>query len=149
MRPDQLPSQTQRAADGDVCGRVASARGISIGITPAVGASVGIAPSAALTLSMDSSPSVTFAVQPSVSVNGGIAGTLEVTLAPGAVTAVVIGAASLDQDATFPYTFGHTNTPLNVSACASPASAMPFVTVRADGTSGTAQTTGYGTQFVF
>ncbi|MET8876568.1 MspA family porin [Nocardia sp. NPDC004604] len=123
--------------------------GITLGIAPAVGASVGIAPSAALTLSMDSSPSVTFAIQPNASVNAGVAGTLQVTLAPGAVTAVVIGAASLDPDATFPYTFGHTNTPLNVSACASPASAMPFVTVRADGASGTAQTTGYGTQFVF
>ncbi|MEV5838303.1 MspA family porin [Nocardia sp. NPDC052112] len=123
--------------------------GLSLAITPAVGASMGIAPSAALTLSMDSMPSVTFAVQPSASVNAGLAGTIELTLAPGAVTAVVIGAASLDQDAAFPYTFGHTNTPLSVSSCAAPASAVPFVTVRADGTNGTAQTTGYGPQFTF
>ncbi|WP_062989753.1 MspA family porin [Nocardia anaemiae] len=121
--------------------------GVTIGIAPSVGVSAGIAPSLALTLG--ESPSVTVAISPNVGVNAGLAGAISITLVPGNVTAVVIGAASLDQDATFPYTFSHTNTPLNISGCMSPASAMPFVTVRADNTSGTAQTTGYGTEFAF
>ncbi|MFI6954308.1 MspA family porin [Nocardia sp. NPDC050408] len=122
-------------------------QGVSIGIAPSVGVSAGIAPELALTLG--DSPSVTVAISPNVGVNASLTGAITVSLAPGNVTAVVIGAASLDQDVTFPYTFGHTNTPLNISGCISPASAMPFVTVRADGTGGTAQTTGYGTEFTF
>lgn len=121
--------------------------GVTIGIAPSVGVSAGIAPSLALTLG--DSTSVTVAIQPSFGVNAGLAGAISVTVVPGRVTAVVIGAASLDEDATYPYTFSHTNTPLNLSGCLSPASAMPFVTARVDGTNGTAQTTGYGTQFTF
>ncbi|WSF99200.1 MspA family porin [Nocardia vinacea] len=123
------------------------ADGISIGIAPSIGVSAGIAPSLALTLG--DSTSVTVAIQPNVGVNAGLAGAISVNLAPGTVTAVVIGAASLDEDAEYPYIFSHTNTPLNISGCLSPASAMPFVTARVDGTNGTAQTTGYGTQFTF
>ncbi|WP_433524243.1 MspA family porin [Nocardia pseudovaccinii] len=121
--------------------------GVTIGIAPSVGVSAGIAPSLALTLG--DSTSVTVAIQPSFGVNAGLAGAISVTVVPGRVTAAVIGAASLDQDAAFPYTFSHTNTPLNVNGCLSPASAMPFVTARVDGINGTAQTTGYGTQFTF
>ncbi|MFE9326008.1 MspA family porin [Nocardia sp. NPDC052278] len=121
--------------------------GVTIGIAPSVGVSAGIAPSLALTFG--DSTSVTVAVSPSFGVNAGLAGAISVTLVPGKVTAAVIGTASLDQDATYPYTFSHTNTPLNVNGCLSPASAMPFVTARVDGINGTAQTTGYGTQFTF
>ncbi|WP_433600777.1 MspA family porin [Nocardia sp. CA-135953] len=121
--------------------------GVTIGIAPSVGVSAGIAPSLALTFG--DSTSVTVAIQPSFGVNAGLAGAISVTVVPGRVTAAVIGAASLDQDATYPYTFSHTNTPLNVNGCLSPASAMPFVTARVDGINGTAQTTGYGTQFTF
>ncbi|MFI6364279.1 MspA family porin [Nocardia sp. NPDC050630] len=121
--------------------------GISIGIAPTIGVSAGIAPSLALTFG--DSTSVSVAISPNVGVNASLTGAITVSLAPGNVTAVVIGAASLDPDATFPYTFGHTNTPLNISGCITPVSAMPFVTVRADGTSGSAQTTGYGTEFTF
>ncbi|WP_433627117.1 MspA family porin [Nocardia sp. CA-120079] len=121
--------------------------GVTIGIAPSVGVSAGIAPSLALT--MGDSTSVTVAISPSFGVNAGLAGAISVTVVPGKVTAAVIGAASLDQDATYPYTFSHTNTPLNVNGCLSPASAMPFVTARVDGINGTAQTTGYGTQFTF
>lgn len=88
-------------------------------------------------------------IEPSVGVEGGLAGELAVNLAPGTVTAAVIGAAELDEGATFPYTFAHSNTPLNVNGCLSPASAMPFITVRADSQNGSVQTTGYGDQFVF
>ncbi|WP_433492294.1 MspA family porin [Nocardia grenadensis] len=82
-------------------------------------------------------------------VQSGLAGELAVNLAPGTVTTAVIGAAELDEESTFPYTFAHSNTPLQVNGCLSPASAMPFVTVRADTTGGTVQTTGYGTTFTF
>ncbi|WP_169811793.1 MspA family porin [Nocardia sienata] len=79
----------------------------------------------------------------------GLAGELAVNLAPGTVTTAVIGAAELDEESTFPYTFAHSNTPLQVNGCLSPASAMPFVTVRADTAGGSVQTTGYGTSFTF
>ncbi|MFI2333639.1 MspA family porin [Nocardia rhamnosiphila] len=82
-------------------------------------------------------------------VETGLAGELAVNLAPGTVTTAVVGAAELDEESTFPYTFAHSNTPLQVNGCLSPASAMPFVTVRADTTGGTVQTTGYGTSFIF
>ncbi|MFI9534521.1 MspA family porin [Nocardia fusca] len=82
-------------------------------------------------------------------VENGLAGELAVNLAPGTVTTAVIGAAELDEESTFPYTFAHSNTPLEVNGCLSPASAMPFVTVRADTAGGTVQTTGYGTSFIF
>jgi hypothetical protein len=89
------------------------------------------------------------AIQPSFEVEAGLAAELAVNLAPGSVTAAVIGAAEIDGESEFPYTFAHTNTPLNISGCLSPASAMPFVTVRADSRRATAQTTGYGAAFWF
>ncbi|MEU6828829.1 MspA family porin [Nocardia beijingensis] len=98
-------------------------------------------------------PSVTVGaavgIQPSFDVEAGVAVELAVNLAPGSVTAAVIGAAEIDGESEFPYTFAHTNTPLNISGCLSPASAMPFVTVRADSKRATAQTTGYGAPFWF
>jgi hypothetical protein len=136
--------------------------GISVGISPSVGASASISPFASITVGVDVMPdmmgmgvmpsvmpSVTLGLQPNFGVNGDLAGVFAVTLTPGTVRAAVIGTADLDEFATFPYTFGHTNTPLNVSACPVPATATPFVTVRADATNGTAQTTGYGDGFTF
>lgn len=137
------------------------ANGISIGISPSVGVAAAIAPSIGvdfgvdLGLAIDAPPTVGIgvgvgvAVQPSIGVESGLAGELAVNLAPGTVTAAVIGATELDEGATFPYTFAHSNTPLNVNGCLSPASVMPFVTVRADATNGTAQTTGYGDAVLF
>ncbi|MFI5537600.1 MspA family porin [Nocardia sp. NPDC051900] len=150
--------------------------GISIGISPSVGINAGIAPSFGLegsltfeapslqmnmpdqhmmmpSLQLMAPPSVSVgaavAIQPSIGVEAGVAGELAVNLAPGSVTAAVVGAAEIDGESEFPYTFAHTNTPLNVSGCLSPASAMPFVTVRADSKRATAQTTGYGAAFWF
>ncbi|GGL41284.1 hypothetical protein GCM10011588_65060 [Nocardia jinanensis] len=137
------------------------ANGISIGISPSVGVGVAVAPSVGvdfgvdLGLQIDAPPTVGIgvgvgaALQTSVGVDTGLAGELGVNLAPGTVTAAVIGAAELDEESTFPYTFAHSNTPLNVNGCLSPASAMPFVTVRADSSSGSVQTTGYGDSFGF
>ncbi|MEU2087375.1 MspA family porin [Nocardia beijingensis] len=150
--------------------------GISIGISPNVAVDVGIAPSFGLegsltwdspsvelnmpdkqmmmpSLQLVAPPSVTVGaavgIQPSFDVEAGVAFELAVNLAPGSVTAAVIGAAEIDGESEFPYTFAHTNTPLNISGCLSPASAMPFVTVRADSKRATAQTTGYGAPFWF
>lgn len=133
------------------------ANGISIGIAPSVAVGASISPtfgtSFNLNLAIDAPPSISLgaavAVSPSVGVEAGLTGELAVNLAPGSVTAAVIGTALLDETATFPYTFAHTNTPLSINGCLSPASAMPFVTVRADSTSSTVQTTGYGTSFGF
>lgn len=155
------------------------ANGISIGISPSIGAGVGIAPTFGLegsltfdapsvemnmpdqqhqqmmmpSLQLMAPPSVSVgaavAIQPSFDVEAGLAAELAVNLAPGSVTAAVIGAAEIDGESEFPYTFAHTNTPLNISGCLSPASAMPFVTVRADSRRATAQTTGYGAAFWF
>jgi hypothetical protein len=123
--------------------------GISVGISPSGGVSAAVAPSASVTFGVDVMPTVTVGIQPSVGVNADLAGLFAVTLTPGIVTAAVIGTADLDNEATFPYTFGHANTPLSVSACPVSATAMPFVTVRADATNRTAQTTGYGDGFSF
>ncbi|MEU7764040.1 MspA family porin [Nocardia sp. NPDC049190] len=131
--------------------------GFTIGISPGVGVDASITPfvslDGAVNLEMDAPPSVTIGgsvgIQPTVGVEADVELGLDVTLAPGIVTAVVIGVANLDEDAMFPYTFAHSNTPLNINSCLPVASAIPFVTVRADARNGSVQTTGYGTQFVF
>ncbi|MFR9753034.1 MspA family porin [Nocardia sp. 004] len=125
------------------------ADGITIGIVPQVNFGVGFAPFVALNLAIDAPPSITVGFSPQVFMGVGLAGQFAMFLAPGNVTAVVVGAAELDSESEFPYTFAHNNTPLNISGCLSPATAMPFVTVRADGINSSVQTTGYGDQFVF
>jgi hypothetical protein len=106
-------------------------------------------PSLQLTAPPSVSVGAAVGIQPSFDIEAGVAVELAVNLAPGSVTAAVIGAAEIDEDSEFPYTFAHTNTPLNISGCLSPASAMPFVTVRADSKRASAQTTGYGAAFWF
>ncbi|MGW6335495.1 MspA family porin [Nocardia rhamnosiphila] len=131
--------------------------GISIGISPGVSIGAGIAQGvgvgAGAALAMDAPPGITVttaaSIAPGIGVGAGLAGSLGVNLAPGTATAVVIGAAELDSDADYPYTFAHTDTPLHISGCLSPASAMPFVTARVDGVGTTVQTTGYGDLFWF
>ncbi len=78
-----------------------------------------------------------------------IGGEITVSINPGSVTAAVIAEADLDEDSSFPFTFAHSNTALNINGCLTPASAMPFITVRADASNGIVQTTGYGQQFTF
>jgi hypothetical protein len=94
-------------------------------------------------------PTIALGAETTFGVNGELGGEITVNLAPGSVTAAVIAEADLDEESTFPFTFAHTNTALNVNGCLSPASAMPFITVRAEARNGIAQTTGYGPQFVF
>ncbi|MEV0108565.1 MspA family porin [Nocardia sp. NPDC050799] len=133
--------------------------GISIGISPGVNVGAGIAQGvgvgvgAGMTLAMDAPPGITIttaaSIAPGIGVGAGLAGSLGVNLAPGTATAAVIGATELESDTDFPYTFAHTDTPLHVSGCLSPASAIPFVTARVDGVDTTVQTTGYGDPFWF
>ncbi|PFW99585.1 hypothetical protein CJ469_05081 [Nocardia farcinica] len=135
--------------------------GISVAIAPEVGMSASISPSIGadfgvdLGLSVDAPPEVGIGfgvgvgLEPSIGVEGAVAGELSLSLAPGTVTAVPIGVAELDEESTFPFTFAHANTPLHVNGCLSPASAMPFITVRADTPGSTLQTTGYGDPFTF
>ncbi|WP_431962853.1 MspA family porin [Nocardia sp. bgisy134] len=78
-----------------------------------------------------------------------LGGEITVSINPGSVTAAVIAESTLDEDSLFPFTFAHSNTALNINGCLTPASAMPFITVRADARNGIVQTTGYGQQFVF
>lgn len=94
-------------------------------------------------------PTIALGADTSFGINGELGGEITVSLAPGSVTAAVIAEADLDEDSTFPFTFAHSNTPLNVNGCLSPASAMPFITARVEATNGIAQTTGYGPHFVF
>ncbi|MFE7743226.1 MspA family porin [Nocardia sp. NPDC057455] len=140
--------------------------GISVSIAGAVGAGVEFTPGIVIELGgidfggfnekgmleelpVIVAPTIAIGADTTFGVNGELGGEITVNLAPGSVTAAVIAEGELDRESTFPFTFAHTNTPLNVSGCLSPASAMPFVTVRVEATSGIAQTTGYGPQFMF
>ncbi|MGI5220712.1 MspA family porin [Nocardia sp. CA-290969] len=131
--------------------------GLSIAIVPEIGGGTSISPytelEVATTFEEGEAPVVTVAplvgVEPSAGVEGALAGELGVNLAPGEVAPVVVGETALNPDTTFPYTFAHANTPLNIGGCLSPASAVPFVTVSAETSGGAAQTTGYGTPFSF
>ena len=131
--------------------------GVSVAIIPEVGGGAEIAPyselEVATTFEEGAAPVVTVAplvgVQPSVGVEGALAGELGVNLAPGTVAPVVVGETTLTEESTFPYTFAHAGTPLHLSGCLSPASALPFVTVNVETPGGTAQTTGYGDPFTF
>ncbi|UGT70926.1 MspA family porin [Nocardia gipuzkoensis] len=128
---------------------------ISVGLAPNVGVTARVSPfvgvEPGVDLAIDAPPGIDVGVRPGNGVAGGLAGRIAVPLAPGGLTAAVIGVADLDEDARFPFTFSHTNTGLTVSGCLAPASAVPFVIVRADttDTTDTMQTTGYGAQFAF
>lgn len=131
--------------------------GISVAIVPEIGGSTSISPyselEVATTFEEGETPVVTVAplvgVEPSAGVEGALAGELAVNLAPGEVSPVLVGETALTPETTFPYTFAHANTPVNIGGCLSPASAVPFVTVSAETSGGAAQTTGYGVPFSF
>ncbi|MEU4344502.1 MspA family porin [Nocardia sp. NPDC023852] len=123
--------------------------GIEISIAAVGGGEVAVTPGAALTIDTEGAAALTVGSEVTFAGNGELGGEFSFNLAPGSVTAVAIAEAELDQESTFPYTFAHSNTALNINGCLSPASAMPFITVRANARNGVAQTTGYGDQFVF
>ncbi|MFE3003113.1 MspA family porin [Nocardia sp. NPDC059246] len=68
---------------------------------------------------------------------------------PGQVTVARTETARLDANTTFPHHIAFNNAALNIAQCASPVSAVPFVTTTVSTAEGLAQTTAYGDQFTF
>ncbi|MCP2318831.1 MspA protein [Nocardia amikacinitolerans] len=122
--------------------------GIDISIAAATGADIEFAPGL-LGLDLEMPLGIVLGGDVVFGVFGEVGGEITVSLNPGSVTVVVVAEAELDDDSVFPFTFAHSNTALNVNGCLSPASAIPFLTVRADARNGIVQTTGYGPHFVF
>ncbi|GAB2451853.1 MspA family porin [Nocardia tengchongensis] len=142
--------------------------GVTVGIDPHQGLVGSISPSISSPSASVSPPSVTAvptstsppsvpAGPPSVSLDldptiGGILGLSEVLaadLGPGQITKATTATARLDTHTTFPYRIRFSDTSLTVAQCASPVSAVPFVTVTVTTARGMAQTTAYGDQFTF
>ncbi|WP_433628041.1 MspA family porin [Nocardia sp. CA-120079] len=86
---------------------------------------------------------------PTVGGTLGLTEVLEATLAPGQITTVTTVTTNLDNKTVFPYHFIFNNAALNVGQCASPVSAVPFVTATVSTALETVQTSAYGTQFTF
>ncbi|MGW4124143.1 MspA family porin [Nocardia sp. NPDC004711] len=92
---------------------------------------------------------------PSVSLGPAVRGILGVgegvfgNLGPGHVTIARTETARLDAATAFPRRIAFDNAALNVAQCASPVSAVPFVTATVSTAQGLAQTTAYGDQFTF
>jgi hypothetical protein len=84
-------------------------------------------------------------------VNGnlGVQEVLTTTLGPGQITTATTATANLDEKTAFPYHIMFNNAALNVAQCASPVSAVPFVTATVSTARGTVQTTAYGKQFTY
>ncbi|MGW3542653.1 MspA family porin [Nocardia niigatensis] len=70
-------------------------------------------------------------------------------LGPGQVTVARTETARLDATTTFPHHITFNNAAVNIAQCASPVSAVPFVTATVGTSEGVAQTTAYGDQFTF
>lgn len=141
------------------CG-ITVAGGVTVGIEPNQGLAAAISPSVTPPSVSASPPSGT--VTPSASVTppdislgpsvGGALGVTEVltaTLGPGQVSTATTATAALDGATEFPYQITFNNAALNVAQCASPVSAVPFVTTTVATTKGVVQSTAYGDQFTF
>jgi len=70
-------------------------------------------------------------------------------IGPGQVTTATTATATLDNTTAFPYHIAFNNAALNVSQCASPVAAVPFVSATVSTPTGLVQTTAYGDQFTF
>ncbi|WP_308188318.1 MspA family porin [Nocardia australiensis] len=147
------------------CG-ISVAGGVGVGVSPQQGLDYSISPSfsppsfsppSAAVPSATSAPSISppsvtppsFSLGPSVGGSLGLTENLGVTLAPGEVTTATTATVNLDSATVFPFHIAFNNTALNVSQCASPVAAVPFVTASVSTTEGLVQTTAYGDQFTF
>ncbi|MGQ4601087.1 MspA family porin [Nocardia sp. R6R-6] len=74
---------------------------------------------------------------------------LTATLGPGQVTTATTATAPLTNNTAFPFHITFNNAALNVAQCASPVSAVPFITTTLNTAQGLVQTTAYGDQFTF
>lgn len=125
---------------GDVQAGTATAGFIlGCGVSAGGGTQLGLLPSVGLMNTPGSPTSTSVGLQG----NGGI------SLLPGQETVLVASTASLSSSSSYPFHLAVDGAPINVSACLSPASAVPFVTASLTTTSGNVQTTAYGKQFTF
>ncbi|WP_197521767.1 MspA family porin, partial [Nocardia sp. 852002-20019_SCH5090214] len=90
-----------------------------------------------------------FDLGPSVGGSLGLSENLDANIGPGQVTTATTATATLDNTTTFPYHIAFNNAALNVSQCASPVAAVPFVSTTVSTATGLVQTTAYGDQFTF
>ncbi|PPJ33879.1 hypothetical protein C5E45_31220 [Nocardia nova] len=90
-----------------------------------------------------------FDLGPSVGGSLGLTENLNANIGPGQVTTATTATATLDNTTTFPYHIAFNNAALNVSQCASPVAAVPFVSTTVSTPTGLVQTTAYGDQFTF
>ncbi|MFE7799513.1 MspA family porin [Nocardia sp. NPDC057440] len=127
-----------------------SAAPISRSAAPISRSAASTSESAATTTSPSASASEPSAsLGPTVGGALGLTEVIEATLAPGQITTVTTVTANLDDRTVFPYHFIFNNAALNVGQCASPVSAVPFITATVSTAVGTVQTTAYGSQFTF
>ncbi|MFE3255610.1 MspA family porin [Nocardia sp. NPDC059091] len=124
------------SVDGGFGVEIGTDQGLGVRILPSVGP-----PSASAILPGPSRPSV----GGTLDVGEGVFG----NLGPGQVTVARTETARLNANTTFPYRIAFNNAPLNIAQCASPVSAVPFVTTTVSTPEGLAQTTAYGDQFTF
>ncbi|MEU1426428.1 MspA family porin [Nocardia sp. NPDC005746] len=173
---DGGPITSGQAVAGFILGcGISVAGGVTVGIEPNQGLAAAIAPSVTPGSTSVSPPSGTEVtpgstsvsppsgtVTPSASVTppdislgpsvGGALGVTEVltaTMGPGQVTTATTATAALDSATEWPYQIAFNNAALNVAQCASPVSAVPFVTTTVATPRGVVQTTAYGDQFTF
>ncbi|MFE5288747.1 MspA family porin [Nocardia sp. NPDC056611] len=88
-------------------------------------------------------------IAPGVIGNLGVAEGVFANLGPGQVTIARTETVRLGATTTFPLRIAFNNAALNIAQCASPVSAVPFVTTTVSTAVGLAQTTAYGDQFTF
>ncbi|MQY21857.1 MspA family porin [Nocardia macrotermitis] len=153
------------------CG-ISAAGGVSVGISPNQGLDASVSPSLTLnTPSATPTPTSTNPpapgnpptpvtppgagtapsadLGPSVGGSLGMSQSLGTTIEPGQVTTATTATANLDSKTRFPYHLTFNNAALNISQCASPVAAIPFVTTTVATAQGSVQTTAYGNQFTF
>ncbi|MFD7844511.1 MspA family porin [Nocardia sp. NPDC059764] len=123
----------------------------SVSVSPPSGT---VTPSASATPSAPATPSASvtppdISLGPSVGGTLGLTEVLTATMGPGQVTMTTTATAALDNTTVFPYQIMFNNAALNVAQCASPVSAVPFVTTTVSTAQGVVQTTAYGDQFTF
>ncbi|MFJ9369722.1 MspA family porin [Nocardia sp. NPDC101769] len=118
--------------------------GVEIGTNQGLGDRIGLSvgsPGAAVILPGASR----FSIVGTLGVGEGVFG----NLGPGQVTVARTETARLDATTTFPHHIRFNNAALHIGQCASPVSAVPFVTATVSTAEGLAQTTAYGDQFTF
>ncbi|MEU6582439.1 MspA family porin [Nocardia sp. NPDC046763] len=124
------------SVDGGFDVEIGTNQGLGVRIRPSVGS-----PNASIVAPGAGRPSI----GGTLGVGEGVFG----NLGPGQVTVARTETVRLHANTTFPYRIAFYNAALNIAQCASPVSAVPFVTATVSTAEGLAQTTAYGDQFTF